>query len=418
MLEPWVHVMSPSHDSVIDGKKLIVLTGPSGVELEHLADYMASSSKSKVRVLKYENYLEEVSGGIGGIIGVLVNALQPRQDQFSKFFEAAEHLVEDAKSINADVIALVAHSYYYRSHHLIPNPGLERILRLWRPRAIVVAVDDYYHGLDRIARRVEEKKTPPLSDILDPNDYLTWRALTTFHAQVLGRLFKSQVIVLALKHRRLNVQRLSRLLFDDAPMKTFYLSHHITIPRREASEQGIPLREHWLVREIENLKTKLLRSCKNLILYEPTAIDELIPGNDVPLSKVVDQDNRWPHYDTPGYASFNYPLDIEEDILGKLTSLKLNKEYAEYLASRIKAQIPPRDLKMIEQSQGVIAYKPVYEGKVSEGMSAEIPFAVANDKTVIIYDEEKRGAEELGLFRHSLSIVYEDVEHLKTALGC
>ncbi len=418
MLEPWVHVMSPLHGSAIDGKKLVVLTGPSGVELEHLAEYMASSSKSKVRVLKYENYLEEVSGGIGGIIGVLVNALQPRHDQFSKFFEAAEHLVEDAKNTNADVIALVAHSYYYRSHHLIPNPGLERILRLWRPRALVVAIDDYYHGLDRIARRVEEKKTPPLSDILDPNDYLTWRALTIFHSLVLGRLFNSQVIVLALKHRRLNVRRLSRLLFDGAPMKTFYLSHHITIPRKEASAEGIPLREHWLVREIEDLKTELLQSCKNLILYEPTAIDELIPGDDFPISRIVDQDNRWPHYDTPDYASFNYPLDIEEDILGKLTSLKLNKEYAEYLANRIKAQIPPRDLKMIEQSQGVIAYKPVYEGKTSEGMSAEIPFAVANDKTVIIYGAKEKGINELGLFKQSLSIVYEDVDHLKTALGC
>ncbi len=410
--------MSLPPSSATDGKKLIVLTGPSGVELEQVADYMASNAKSRVKVLKYENYLENISGGIGGIIGVLVNALQPRQDQFTKFIEAADILLDDAINSDADVIVLVAHSYYYRSHHLLPNPGLEKILRQWRPEAIIVALDDYYHGLDRIARRVEEKKTPPLSDILDPNDYLTWRTLTMFHAQVLGRLARTKVFVFALKHREQNVQRLSRYLFDDEKMRIFYLSHHITIPRQEAEKQNIPIYEHWLVKEIENLKTKLLNECKNLIIFEPTAIDEYIPENTNPLAKTITKENRWPHIDTPNYASFSYPLDLEEDVLSRLAGMRLNRDYAWYLASRIKAQIPPRDLKMIEQSHGVIAYKPVYRGRVSEGMSAEIPFATANDKTVFIYDEDPRDIENIGLFRQSLSIVYRDVEHLKTALGC
>ncbi len=77
--------------------------------------------------------------------------------------------------------------------------------------------------------------------------------------------------------------------------------------------------EHPFIRRFEAFKRRLRSRCRNLVLFEPTSIDEVLVSETVePDEYVVTRENRWPHPREHDYEDM-YPVDIfDGEAFGKL----------------------------------------------------------------------------------------------------
>ena len=282
---------------------------------------------------------------------------------------------------------------------MVVNPLLYRVLSDPRLRlaGVLVVVDDYYHGLYRVAERVA--RGDYIGDTIDPLSYLQWRG---FDLGVAISLLHhgADVVIFNAKHRVETYGRLARLLLKgERGYRIIYFSHHIRSLREKAAAERRPLRELEEVREIEEFKKWLIDACPNIVLIEPTTVDELVTGPDGGLETRITRDNRWPHdYET--ILDYPYPVDLASPLFEELYDVGVlrNPQYVGMLVEVIRAQIVSRDLFYVSQSQAVVAYRPFMGGRPSHGVTVEYTSASAQGKPVYAYvesDEEYARLREM-----------------------
>lgn len=392
-----------------------------------------------VKVTDFEYYLRRVYG-MASIEKVALLLLSSSRDTvLNKFRQALEEV--KAEAAGKRILVMGIHLSYFTRGIIAPNPILHEVVRLAPKAYILYLVEDYYDALWRIARRMQDRVVG-LEGLyaekytLDPLTYLVWRGaefnvLNMVLSSAEGRV---KVYVLGTKHRMETVTRMLRHLIAGERFLHVYLSHPITIFRdlRRLGGDGLDFKEVPGVDAIEAIKEALISGVDDIILYEPTTVDELILTSksdactkmggqggggwgDVGLSldPVIGRHNRWPL--PPRTLMDDYPYraggsrDLARDSLYRELFGPLIRELrvehcsqdlsyiGDMLSQLIISQIEIRDYAYVEQSDATLVLIPLFfnvegdrEGSavvevyvhIASGVDAEIRRAHALAKRV------------------------------------
>jgi len=395
----------------------VFIAGVSGLDLGKVLEL---AQELGAAVAKYEDYVEEeFKAPIYHVSELLLVRYTAIRERFDKAFDKMMSYLEGSGSETAVVAAHIA---YYRRNNVVASPIIARIARLAENGAQVAVVDymdDYYHILYRVAERIARGETPGVAgfQVLDPLGVLSWRSTHHSITQALT-LFGARLYTYASKHSRESHKRLLSMLLGIEPpgggsYKSAYISHPITLVRKRAEDQGIPLNRFQDALEIEEFKEKLEEQCPSLVIFSPTTIDELItkPGTDE-LETRIDRDNRWPHGDN-GLHEYPYPVDLGSEFFDKylypVKQTTRNQGYLSQLKNSIEASIERRDLGYVAQADMVIAYRPTMYLATHMGVETEIKTAIAMGKPVysVMPPEERNIAYKLFRFEYPLFSVEE-----------
>ncbi|MDM7274516.1 MAG: hypothetical protein P3X22_000085 [Thermoprotei archaeon] len=400
-------------------RRIVVLSGVTGVEVGSLLEVAAR--EFKVPVLKFEEFLEEAFHA--PIYEAVEMLLVSRSTALARFKAALDRMLRDLEATKAVV---GVHLTYYRRRHIIPNPAIWDLVSAAGEVQAILYVEDYYHALHRLAERVRRGRTPGAftGQPLDPLGYLYWRASDFNMASLLEYRGNVRVVVYGLKHtleghKRLLAHALGEPYGGVARFRSAYVSHPITKVRARALEAGEGLWGFQDSVDIEMFKERLEARCRNIIVYSPTTIDELITGAEEELKTVIEKGDRWPHpSDTP--HSYEYPINLASqafnEILYPVDKTVLNKGYMEALKSAIETQIESRDLAYVNQADIIVAYKPTMYGEQHVGVETEIDMAHALSKTVYSIIPEEKGLPAHPMKRYGLKLGDEDA--LYSTLKC
>ncbi len=401
---------------VASGKRVVVVAGTSGVGLQDFASLFISSAHESYRILDFERGLEEELGA--HIIDIVDSMIRAPNVYATTYRKAVERLIGWLVEEKGNVL-LTMHLSYLRRKHVVPNPALFQLVRRLADalKALILVVEDYYHALDRVREAVE--KGIYLHDTIDPLLYLQWRAMD-FGVAMSLYYNGVEVLVVGAKHRVETLKRLGTHVLDSKPVKLAYFSHSIRSLREKALREDASLESLEEVREIEEFKTKLIDECKNLVLFEPTTIDELIFTKAGGLELRITRENRWPHsYET--VHSYRYPIDLQDESFTAIydTEALTSPSYVDALRRSIEAQIATRDFLYVNQSSLVLAYRPSMGGRMSRGSTIELVTAAAQGKPVYLYAPDDREYSMVAeFFTDFVTRRLRDFNQLVQALKC
>jgi hypothetical protein len=408
-------------------KRLVVISGVSGLDLSKVLELARSLGAATA---KYEDYVEdEFKAPIYHVSELLLVRYGTVVEKFNKAFEK---MIKDLEASGSDSAVIAAHMAYYRRNNVVASPIVAHLAQLASKGvevSIIDYVDDYYHILYRVAKRVASGETPGVAgfQVLDPLGVLNWRSIHHSIVQTLV-LFGASLYVYASKHSRTSHERLLSMLLGLEPPSggkyiSAYISHPITIVRKKALEQGEPLDSFKDALEIEEFKEKLEESCEHLVIFSPTTIDELItkPNSDE-LETRIERSNRWPHTEN-GLHEYPYPVDLRDEFFDKylypVQRTTMNPGYLMQLKASIEASIERRDLGYVSQADLVIAYRPTMYLATHMGVETEIKTAIAIGKPVysVMPPDERNIAYRLFRFEYPLYSTEELLNLLKCTKG-
>lgn len=401
-------------------RRLVVVSGVSGVELKSLLDL--ARREFKIPVAKFEDYVEDVFHA--PVYEAVELLLISRSSSLGRFSKALESMMSDLRDTKA--VAGV-HLTYHRRNHIIPNPILWDLVSRADEVYVILYVEDYYHALSRIAERVLKGRTPGAfsGQPLDPLSYLYWRASDYATALLLeGSGANVRVLIYGIKHsieghRRLLAYALDEPLGGIGRFRTIYVSHPISKVRSKALETGEDLWSFEDSVEIESFKTRLEDKCKNVIVYSPTTVDELIVDRSGALKTVIEKRDRWPH-PTDTIHEYRYPVDLTSrefnETLYDVSKTTSSRGYMETVRNVVETQIESRDLAYVNQADFLVAYRPTLYSSTHYGVEVEIDVAQSLSKPVYSLIPESDRVESHPLRRYGIILRNED--SLYTLLKC
>jgi len=410
--------------------KLVLLSGTSGVRINYILDIvkdMILSSKydnlspSTTGIYKFEEELTRVyRTHIENIISLL---LESRPAAIDTFKQAVINIVQDVVMKGYSIAYIAIHLTYLCRGILIPNPIIGYLVRTAREVTIIYYLEDFYHGLYKMNLELFREETKPRY-IIDPIMYLEWRGLDHNIISLLSSLHDNiETIIFGIKHPIETHKRLlhyASLMRRDGRKRYYlvYFSHPISAFQEEYLKQKDPnrgLSSLVGVRNIEKFKRLLITKFKELILFEPTTIDELIfdsrevldkaicsqsstvshtscsagsilaysRSKDIKLlSPYITTKNRWPiSKDAPQYKDYyscmeSQPLNMLSNEFSKLFGEQIleqmRNDFCNYIKTGVKTylvdrinslistQIKMRDYEYVIQSSAIFAYKPVF----------------------------------------------------------
>jgi len=249
-----------------------------------------------------------------------------------------------------------------------------RDLRAFHPDMIITLFDDIYDVWARIRARTERM---PDRTMVTLKELFAWRSAEAFFAEQLSRnLYEDRTIPhyqVAVKH---SLGVFEKLIFKENTARiyaSYPISHVRTDPKAVAQINAVRLRLH-----------------DEFIVFDPVTIDErilqaeyeaqMVPAANgaLPDTISIERSHRWPL--SPDNAcileqadSLLYPICIPSSEIESLSA-----EEGESRRWRdIDDNIRWRDFALINQSQGVLAYRPGYGCKqLSVGVTRELNYAM------------------------------------------
>lgn len=425
-----------------DAEKVVIIAGTPGIGLKEIYNCVKNKRlniSDPACVYHFEDLLLEEYGSedrCKDIEQLIAMMLTSRPAAISAFKRGVERVRERIHDRGCEKAIVFAHLTYMSRRMIAANPVISELLSLGREASIIYLVDDYFDALRAMALDASSRilgtkgcsGLPASPYSIDPVLYLTWRAADSNILGIVDSIKPgTSIYTYGVKHpAREFVKLLERVLktrreylVDSKPV-TAYVSHPITQVRSLYVAVGDrPVRDISLVQAIEAFKEALRRTEQDLVLFEPTTIDEIhydklkkvleyVPKGDlgrswpeareelnvdkdypVVHSLFVDSWNRWPFsednlreycsehsiypYSEGGSVSLLDPEmaviygdehyhNIQVDIL--VHNLYLDSPRGEgalkgMLASQlhdlIKAQIEERDYAYVSQSDHIIA---------------------------------------------------------------
>jgi hypothetical protein len=288
--------------------------------------------------------------------------------------EANEHLAQDS-----DVILTLHLCYYhhkYRQFVVIANFELLRRLVGGRAQRVITLVDDVYDVQVELSRSGQVFTRPRVAE--DPYvsglRVLAWRANEILVSASVAAALDTTHFVFAVKHP---IATLYDLLYSSK--RTAYLSHPISEVRRlmAGSQAG---EGHALLQSIQDLTRELSQSH---VVFEPTAIDEYrfkkaadgapdcsgFCGNLSPRWPFAPEARRLSWTEPRAEpSSFNFPFGWQSDERPQITCTPVINEFVQTIARQIGA----RDHWLVEQSDIIVCFRPIFEGHSSSGVMHEL----------------------------------------------
>jgi len=308
---------------------------------------------------------------------------------------------------------LTFHASYYhpRTRGFTSPVSLLDLLTLKpRVRMIIVLIDDCYDVYKRLMARGEmyshvlvrdersdEASKPEdalVDSLLNLVTILEWREVEIAFSRKIAGLLEVPCFVVAVKHPVFLAKKLIKRLES---CNTFYLAHPISNIRSEKSPRPPEFYEE-LSHFIRDVSSK-----DRIIAFVPDTIDELRVGHadkGKRIEYVPELREAWP---IPFSDEWLWePLPDEVRDINPLNPLSFQFDAADAelrfavsallhaLSEKIIQQINSRDHILVEQStQGVIAYRPCWEGFYASGVAEELKY---NHELRTDYGEAERTA--------------------------
>ena len=367
---------------------LYVVVGIPGAgikkSLENFTSY-AQRRKKSIKCISVDEELRSlaepyVKRGLGVentlSLSVLSMLLLPRkllQDLWRKAFNQAWKKVK--KQLESTHVILTLHLCYF--HHstreyFIPA-DLYTLRCKFRQQAkmIVTLIDDLYDCHARLFGPGGRFNIPEdtESTILDALKVLGWRSNEFLVADGLASTCGLPNYIFSVKHP---IETFYDLLYSDK--KKIYLSHPISEPRRmiNAGNKDGALE---IVSSMDQIVT-VLRT--KFIVFEPTAIDEfrflVAPNGEISGNLGL----RWPFQRDPRKLLYvppsarqqttAFPVGWEEDTRTSIMHSALLEELKEVVSNQINV----RDHALVEQSDFLVCYRPLFQGNASLGVQEEL----------------------------------------------
>lgn len=247
---------------------------------------------------------------------------------------------------------------------------------------IITLIDDIFSIWQKIKDR---ESSGFLNTQLTLREILAWRSLESLRAEEL----KQHVMISEEGTRRISNYVVSirhpfetfyNLIFEQNPNR-IYLSFPITETRKNKQD----------IADVNSFRKTMytVGSKNNVVIFDPVAIDELAMSEPLEKAKnesselvTIKQEHRWPLENSNSLADeVKWPITIPSD-------------QVEDAIKDINNQIATRDYTLVDTSIFLCVYRPLFDGKLSRGVDAEIKRANAHMKRVIMYnpkeDQEKQ----------------------------
>jgi len=242
-----------------------------------------------------------------------------------------------------------------------------------RATCVITLIDDIYDSHNRLSRGGGVFNPPRSADeaMIDALTVLTWRSNEMLVSDSLARVCKLPHFVFAVKHP---VDTFHDVLYSEK--QKVYLSHPITEPREMARTRGVA-EARLAVEELNRVLARLQSRC---VVLEPTSIDEqrFVPTQENRKIFKGNLDHRWPFvedrrhllYVPPASPSgtWRFPWGWNQDQRPPIERSPLT----EALQNAIAKQINARDHTLVEQSDYVVAWRPICDGHESGGVKEEL----------------------------------------------
>ena len=288
---------------------LIIVSGSTGIHLDRFKkifeEIKQKNPETKLCYFKFEDYLKKIFK-IEEISVIVSTFLLTRPSANRKFIEAIKLILNESNENSCDSVIILMHlSYLIQNSIFIVNPALRYLIRQSKKAILVYIFDDILHALYRIALghhmkvnmlkfTVLEGSSPYFEKegafyTLDLISYLMWRSLDiSILTSYLGSK-NIETYIYAVKHPYDNsIKFFEMLISGSKDYVTAYVSHPISVFRRlynainekiHNSNKKVSLSEiPGVCTVIEKTKKILRKYISDLILFEPTTIDEYILG--------------------------------------------------------------------------------------------------------------------------------------------
>lgn len=387
---------------------VILFTGMSGVDIkESLNKFKTEFNEFKIKhperepeIIEFETELEKYYYS--------VNQNIPKSNQVWKdeiltlpyvilegYWKETFNLVyKKIQTIKNEYIFLVLHSCYYhnKTHGYLSLINLEEIKKL-EIKIVVTFIDDIYevhHRLTKLGGLFHDDKLPSKTSlILRHIMLLDWRSKETMLTRFISKQFSDcKHYVFAIKH---SFETLSNLIYDNMP--SAYVSHPITEVRR--------LEKRHEIEEADKIKKEITQISNFLssefVPFLPTTIDEY--RIDFESKKIIEKGKpaeskkyfpvlrkRWEEdwYKRPSNLLY---INSGFTDLNELWGNKRSKTFDEpinqlltALADIISDQVSVRDYALIEQSEVLVIYRPLFNGNASGGVLEEFHYFLSLKK--------------------------------------
>jgi len=368
-------------------KKLHVVAGIPGTRVQKSLDsfvqYVADRHESPVSWVSVdeelrraaEPYVQKFFGMPGSSLGPLLLPRPFLRQIWRKAFDAVWQRVERAlESQNVILTLHLCYFLHYTREFFVPldvDVLKQKISK--RATAVITLIDDIYdchQQLFAVGGRFNPPESPEAA-VLALLMVLDWRSTEILLADSLAAACQRPHFVFGVKH---TFETFFDLLYADK--RKVYLSHPISEPRRTL-RNGDANSAREVVTEINQALSRLQ---SEVLVFEPTAIDELRfrPSDQDRRKPSGNLEPRWPFardgrrmlYTPPEHSknSFAFPVGWEEDRRAEIGHSSLLSELFEAVSSQINA----RDHALVEQSQLLACYRPLFMGNASSGVTEEL----------------------------------------------
>lgn len=381
--------------------KTVLITGMSGIQIEKslnkfitdFKDFRTRHQARKPIIIKFDTIVEEVyyeknpesprSHQTWRDI-ILQQSYPKLEELWNDAFEKIVLLIEEIRTSNSNqTIFINLHSCYYhnRTQEYLSLININKLLRI-KPTYIITFIDDIYEIHHRLTLTGgiyhDEANATNTQMILRLLRLLDWRAKETMLSKFIAKNLEIDFYLFAVKH---SFDTFSNLVYED--YKKVYLSHPITEVRR-MENRGKDSEVEKIMNEITEISDRLSATFTTFL---PTTIDEFRIKTK-PSRNGFSKDyyalltKRWETelYDKPkdllywnsGFKDVNQLWHENEEEITRFDE-QIN-HLLETLSDSISDQVTIRDYSLVEQSDMLVIYRPVFNGNASGGVREEFKY--------------------------------------------
>ncbi len=385
---------------------VVLFTGMSGIDIKkslkkfktEFKEFRTKYPEREPELIEFESELENVFYEKHPDIpkskqvwkdDILTSPYVVLEDLWQSTFNNIYNRIQEIELKQPDkYIFLNIHSCYYhnKTHEYLSLINVAEIKKL-NIKIVITLIDDIYeihHRLTKPGGLFHDEKLPTSTAlILRHIMLLDWRSNETMMSRFIAKQFEEcKHYVFAIKH---SFDTLSNLIYEKQP--SAYLSHPITEVRRLERKKEFD--------KANEIKTEITQIAEFLssrfISFLPTTIDEYRIDFDkedvVENGDVVEKKTYYPVL-RPRWEEdiFKRPTNLLYTHSGfpDLNELWLKKRCKEKneainqlltaLADIISDQVTVRDYSLVEQSEVLVLYRPIFNGNASGGVMEEFNY--------------------------------------------
>lgn len=384
---------------------VILFTGMSGIEtnsclekfIREFREFKKSQGSSPI-LIKLESIIKEVfyedhpseSPSNQAWVDLILQQSYPLLEKYWGI--AFDRILTEVNAVIAGnpetTIFINLHCCYFhnKTQEYIALMNIESVRKL-NPKLIVTLIDDVYeiyYRLTKIGGIYHGSNTTKTEMILRHLRLLDWRSKETMMSRFLAKQLNCKNYLLAVKH---SYQTLYNLVIENKT--TMYLSHPISEVRR-LEKAGRKQDADLIMNEISHISTEL---SFHFTTFLPTTIDEFRISSNIIKEGGAEKREFHPHltprWEADKYLSQNEILYINSNFsdvnelwqatIPEKTDYEINQLLAA-LADVITDQVTTRDYTLVEQSDLIVLYRPIFNGNASRGVQEEFHYYTALQK--------------------------------------